>query len=92
MGGVRHFSSATVWRELWIPDLPGGFDRRQQIFGHFYHARVATGTPYIKRLRVTFRNVGYPHFGIRLRLRNVRRRKVVKLWKVLLATCSGYET
>ena len=25
--------------------------------------RVATGTPYIKRLQVTFRNVGYPHFG-----------------------------
>ena len=25
--------------------------------------QVATGTPYIKRLRPTFRNVGYPHFG-----------------------------
>ena len=25
--------------------------------------RVATGTPYIKRLRGMFRNVGYPHFG-----------------------------
>ena len=37
MGGVRHFSSATVWRELWIPVLPGGCDPRQQIFGHFYH-------------------------------------------------------
>ena len=47
-------------RQLWFA---GALARQEETRLPRRLTRVATGTPYIKRLRVTLRNVGYPHFG-----------------------------